>query len=137
MGEIDEAMIFDTARTPDEIQQLYEQETGLSGDPPFADLAGGDYHLLSERGRYLPEHDVWVLDDVTSPAVDGGDPAMDPGAEPMPNGGRVNMGAYGNTAFASRSEWPLKTDVNRDGVYDHIDFALGVHEWVAALPWVE
>jgi hypothetical protein len=28
----------------------------------------------------------------------------DPSQEPMPNGGRINMGAYGGTAYASMSE---------------------------------
>ena len=30
--------------------------------PMFADYGNGDYHLLSERGRYWPEHNVWVVD---------------------------------------------------------------------------
>lgn len=32
------------------------------------------------------------------------DPADDPSDEPMPNGGRINVGAYGGTAYASTSE---------------------------------
>jgi hypothetical protein len=40
---------------------------------------------------------------VTSPCIDAGDPASACGNEPIPNGGRINMGAYGNTAQASKS----------------------------------
>ena len=36
-----------------------------------------------------------------SPCVDAGDPDSVWTAEPKPNGGRVNMGAYGNTTDAS------------------------------------
>jgi hypothetical protein len=55
---------------------------------------------------------VWFLDEVTSPCVDGGDPNVNVSNEPMPNGGRINMGAYGDTAYASMSEWPIPDDVS-------------------------
>ena len=45
----------------------------------------------------------WVTDDVTSPCIDAGDPASDYANEPAPNGGRINLGCYGNTAEASKS----------------------------------
>lgn len=70
-------------------------------DPLFADAAGGDYHLRSVAGRYTPGG--WVVDAVTSPAIDTGDPASPFALETAPNGGRSNLGAYGNTAQASRS----------------------------------
>ncbi len=76
----------------------------FSSDPLFAQPDARDYHLLSQRGRYWPEHDVWVLDKVTSPCVDAGDPNADYSDEPTPNGGRINIGAYGGTAYASLSE---------------------------------
>jgi len=78
----------------------------ISVDPMLADLDGGDYHPLSENGRYVPAYGLWSFDDETSPCVDAGDPAEDPSAERMPNGGRINMGAYGGTAYASKGEWP-------------------------------
>jgi outer membrane protein assembly factor BamB len=37
------------------------------------------------------------------PTTDKGDPADDFSAEPLPNGGRINIGAFGNTAFAELS----------------------------------
>ena len=72
----------------------------LLADPLFA-TAPGDYHLRSMHGRYTPGG--WVMDAVTSPAIDAGDQASDYSQEPQPNGGRINLGAYGNTAEASRS----------------------------------
>ncbi|MHC4184627.1 MAG: LamG domain-containing protein, partial [Planctomycetota bacterium] len=136
-GIIDDVRIYDAALSPEEIQEL--SETGIDeGDSPlFANAAGGDYHLKSERGRYWPEHDVWVLDDVTSPCVDGGDPNVNPSGEPMPNGGRINMGAYGGTAYASMSEWPIPEDNNRDGLVNWIDFAMLADKWLQQLGWVE
>ena len=44
------------------------------------------------------------IDSAISQAVDGGDPASDYAAEPDPNGGRVNLGAYGNTSEAHVTE---------------------------------
>gem|GEM_PF-749669 len=108
-----------------------------NASPGFADAGGGDYHLLSERGRYWPAHDVWVLDDVTSPCVDGGDPNLEPSGEPMPNGGLVNIGAYGDTAYASMSEWPLAGDNNRDGIVNMSDIAITANEWLERLPWAQ
>ncbi len=76
----------------------------LSRDPLFVNPEAKDYHLRSERGRYWPAFDVWVLDEVTSPCLDAGDPQSDYSAERKPNGGRINLGAYGGTAYASMSE---------------------------------
>jgi hypothetical protein len=81
-------------------------EGNIDLDPVFVDPNSNDYHLRSQRGRYWPEHNVWILDDVTSPCVDGGDPSADYSGERKPNGGRINMGAYGGTAYASMSEPP-------------------------------
>ena len=103
--------------------------------PIFADADANDYHLLSERGRYWPEHDVWVLDDATSPCVDGGEPNENPTDERMPNGGRVNMGAFGDTAYASMSEWAMSGDVSRDGLVNFKDMAIVAGEWLDFMPW--
>ena len=45
----------------------------------------------------------WVLDEVTSPCLDAGDPNSPVADEPQPNGGRINMGVYGGTGEASKS----------------------------------
>ncbi|MHC4476207.1 MAG: S8 family serine peptidase, partial [Planctomycetota bacterium] len=75
----------------------------IGADPCFADAANDDYHLKSEAGRWDPDSEIWVLDDIISPCIDKGDPASPVGNEPLPNGGRINMGAYGGTAQASKS----------------------------------
>ena len=82
------------------------EETGvgvgnISSEPLFADWLNRDYHLKSRNGRWDPVSETWVKDDNTSPCIDAGDPALDPMDEPDPCGGRINMGAYGGTAYAS------------------------------------
>ncbi len=76
-------------------------------DPLFVTAAGGDYHVQSMGGHYSAGG--WVLDSRSSPALDSGDPASAYAQESAPNGGRVNLGAYGNTPEASRSV----VDLNR------------------------
>ena len=138
-GTIDDVRIYDRALSAEEIEQMYS--VGLAGgeypDPLFADANNGDYHLLSERGRYWPMYDVWVLDDVTSPCVDGGDSHVKPAAERSPNGGRINIGAFGNTGYASMSEWPFAGDLNLDGIVNLADFAILAQGWLEGLPWAE
>lgn len=75
----------------------------LSEDPLFADPEAGDYHLRSVGGRFEPRSASWVVDTRTSPAVDRAEGTTPFDAEPIPNGGRADLGAYGNTAEASRS----------------------------------
>jgi hypothetical protein len=81
--------------------------TGLGNsdsNPLFANPAIHDYHLQSIGGRYNPITDFWEIDVAHSPAIDAGDPASSYSEETLPNGGRINMGAYGNTLEASRSQ---------------------------------
>jgi outer membrane protein assembly factor BamB len=53
----------------------------------FADAGAHDYRLTGPQ-----------------PSTDQGDPADAVGDEPAPNGGRINLGAYGGTAEAERSQ---------------------------------
>ncbi len=139
MGEIDEIMIFNRVLSAEEMQVVYKSQLSVL----FADAENNDFHLLSEKGRFVPLDPVvnngleglWTFDGVTSPCVDGGDPAERPYRERMPNGGRVNLGAYGNTLYASMSEWPIEGDINRDGVVNLADLALMAGQWLIALPW--
>ncbi len=78
-------------------------EGNIRNNPLFADPENGDYHLKSQAGRWDPASQSWVIDDVTSPCIDSGDPSTPIGMEPPPNGGIINMGAYGGTAQASKS----------------------------------
>ncbi len=106
-------------------------------DPRLADPSSGDYHLKSQAGRCDPSSESWVIDDVTSPAIDGGDPADPIGYEPFPNGGIVNMGAYGGTGEASKSyfgttlcETIVAGDINGDCKVDFLDFAFMSFHWL-------
>jgi len=139
-GMIDEVMLYDRALSEAEISQLYTAGAAgenLSADPGFADANSGNYHLLSDRGRYEPLIEMWVLDDTTSVCVDGGSSDMEPVNEPMPNGGRVNLGAFGNTAYASMSEWPIRGDLNYDGSVNFYDMAIIAEQWLDKLDWYE
>ena len=44
------------------------------------------------------------------------------------------MGAYGGTAFASMSEWPILGDVNYDGIFNLLDFEIKAEDWLYTLP---
>jgi parallel beta-helix repeat protein len=66
--------------------------------PYFVDDANDDFHLMS-----------W------SACIDAGDPNSDYSNEPVPNGGRIDMGAYGNTKEATSGD---KTDKDNDGLPD-------------------
>ena len=63
----------------------------------------GDYHVQSQAGRWDPVTEAWVQDELTSPCIDAGDPAVPVGPEPIPNRGIINLGAYGGTAATGRS----------------------------------
>ncbi len=76
---------------------------GTPDDPNDDVWVEGDYHLKSQVGRWDPAGQSWGVDEVTSPCIDAGDPNSPVGDEPEPNGGRINMGAYGGTAAASKS----------------------------------
>jgi hypothetical protein len=79
----------------------------IDTDPCFARLGNGqvesDYHVKSQAGRWEAVSGSWVKDDVTSGCIDAGDPNNDVGDEVHPNGGIINMGAYGGTAEASKT----------------------------------
>jgi len=76
----------------------------LNADPLFADPDQNDFHLKSTAGRWDPAANGgaggWVIDTVTSPCIDAGDPTdnatNEPGTNPV-----LDMGHFGNTAQAS------------------------------------
>jgi len=115
------------------VQQGLEGQGNIRDNPLFADTNGGDYHLLSEKGRYVSTYGLWAFDDRTSPCIDAGDPEADVTAERMPHGGRINMGAYGGTPEASLSRWPLAGDINQDGSTDFRDLAILAEGWLDRL----
>jgi len=63
----------------------------------------GDYHVKSQAGRWDPLRQAWVRDAANSPCLDSGETTTPVGNEPAPNGGRINMDAYGGTDEASKS----------------------------------
>ena len=67
----------------------------------YEDLATMDAHLLSPVGYRLNDGAAGPATISYSPAIDRGDPDADYSEEPSPNGGRLNLGAYGNTIEAS------------------------------------
>jgi hypothetical protein len=96
----------------------------------------GDYHLKSQAGRYNPITQTWVYDAVTSPCIDAGDISDPIGYEPFPNGGIINMGAYGGTTEASKSYFGLPLcetivagDINGDCKVNFLDFRLMALHW--------
>lgn len=137
------------------LQKEFVDGTGtgnIIGDPMFVDLSGGDYHLKSQFGRfqfgdpdiYTGNTDRLVQDAETSPCIDAGCPFGVPRAERLPNGGVINMGAYGGTPFAAHSPWMLSGDLNRDGRVNYKDFPLVnapsqvlliANDWLTKLPW--
>jgi len=66
------------------VQGGFPGEGNIAADPTF--LAVDDYHLASG-----------------SPCIDAGDSGDPVGAEPAPHGDRINLGAYGGTAQATRT----------------------------------
>jgi predicted outer membrane repeat protein len=116
----------------------YWDPNGTPEDPNDDFFVEGDYHLRSQAGRWDPAAGSWVVDDVTSPCIDAGDPNSPVGEEPFPNGGRVNMGAYGGTAEASMAyfdgpvcETIIAGDINGDCRADWADLR------ILALHWLE
>jgi len=81
----------------------YLNANGTPDDPNDDFWVEGDYHLKSQAGRWDPNSENWVQDDITSPCIDAGDPNSPIGHELFPNGGIINMGAYGGTVEASKS----------------------------------
>ncbi|MCG8698249.1 MAG: hypothetical protein MI922_09365, partial [Bacteroidales bacterium] len=135
---VDEIAIFDRAGTTNEMASLYfDSFSGHNyGYPWFADPAGGDYRLQSRFGRFAGQSDPndpatinWVYDSVNSPGIDWGDPNDAVGLEILPNGNRINAGAYGGTIYASRGLW----DTNKDRMIDMDDLTVLAENWLAGI----
>jgi len=107
-------------------------------DYPYDDFwIDGDYHLKSQAGTWDANEGRWGIDEVTSPCIDAGDPMSPIRLEPFPNGGIINMGAYGGTAEASKSyfgeplcETIIAGDINGDCNVNFQDFATMALHWL-------
>jgi hypothetical protein len=97
----------------------------------------GDYHLKSQGGHWDRATESWVRDDVTSLCIDAGDPNNPLGVEPFPNGGIINLGAYGGSAEASKSYFgepvcmtQTPGDINGDCKVDQTDMDILLAHWL-------
>jgi Leucine-rich repeat (LRR) protein len=100
LGDLNADPLF--ARRGSWVNASNPQELLPPGDNQAVWLAG-DYHLQSQAGRWDADGHTWVQDAASSPCIDGGDPSSPVGAEPAPNGGTINLGAYGGTTEASKT----------------------------------
>jgi len=94
----------------------------------------GDYHLKSETGRWDARARQWVVDELTSPGIDAGDPGSNWIDELWPHGRRINVGAYGGTPQASwsSSDVGLAEDLNADGDIGLADLERFAAAWLAS-----
>jgi hypothetical protein len=111
------------------------QEAGP--EDPCAVWVPGDYHLKSQGGYWDRATAAWVRDEVTSACIDAGNPANPLGLEPFPNGGVINLGAYGGSAEASKSyfgeplcETQIPGDINGDCRVDQTDMDILQAHWL-------
>jgi hypothetical protein len=79
--------------------EVGQDQHSLTSDPRFVDVGAEDFRLR-----------------VDSPAVDRGDPVSLYDHEPSPNGGRIDIGAYGNTADATASPAQLVQVLSPSGL---------------------
>jgi parallel beta-helix repeat protein len=101
--------------------------------PLFADSNSGDYHLKSTAGRWNPNTETWVMDANTSVCIDAGNPGCPLGDEPNGiNNVRINMGAYGGTAQASKTpvNWYSLADLTNDWQIDLSDVKVFTSYWL-------
>ena len=117
------------------------QDGNIDTDPLFAHEGNwdsdtwiqGDYHLKSQAGRHDPARQIWQIDDQHSPCIDAGDPTAAYKNEPLYNGQRINIGAYGNTQQASKTAnckaYP-PGDLNKDCKVTTADLAILAKNWL-------
>jgi parallel beta-helix repeat protein len=75
----------------------------ISADPQFVNAAAGNFHVQS-----------------TSPIIDAGNPSSEFVEEPLPNGGRVNLGYDGNTPQAATSSAATTVQVTEPTSLDRL-----------------
>lgn len=96
----------------------YLTNGNFSFDPLFVDPDNHNFHLKSKGGHWDPNSGTgWTIDNEHSDCIDAGNnyPYEN---EPEPNGAVINMGAYGNTEYASKTYntgCQLYVDVNASG----------------------
>ncbi|MBN1509667.1 MAG: right-handed parallel beta-helix repeat-containing protein, partial [Sedimentisphaerales bacterium] len=96
---------------------LHDPDVAVCADDPDAVWIIGDYHLMSETGRWEPTSQTWIADEFTSSCIDAGDPDSPWLNEPEPNGEWINLGAFGGTTQASMTwgGWTLTVSSDDHG----------------------
>jgi len=101
-----------------EYKNVQASSSDIKADPQYADRSSRDYHLKSKAGRW--DGKGWVTDSTSSSCIDAGYSSSDYSAEPQDNGGRINIGAFGNTKYASKSGTSIVVDNNQAPVMNSI-----------------
>ena len=109
--------------SPNDLSVGYSLGVDNGATDDFHDQStGGSFHggslapvISSTTGLPVALTSSVTADASTSPAVDRGDPASSFANEPSPNGGFINIGAYGNTAQASKSATSYVVMINPNG----------------------
>src|SRR5439155_10990480 len=100
-------------------------------NPLFVDLDGAD-----NLPGYTGGADHGLDDDFHlqpgSPAIDKGDPAAYFLSEPWPNGGRADIGAYGNTPEAAQSPTQLVQVLSPNGLEKYEASQQVITQWRSA-----
>jgi hypothetical protein len=118
---------------------IFAGNGNIGDDPLFvdSDSSARDFHLRSQVGTWNRNEGIFYQYAEHSPAIDAGEPEGDIGQETFPNGGIVNMGAYGGTAEASKTYFgttPCETivagDINGDCIVNFLDFAFMARHWL-------
>ncbi|MCL7414353.1 MAG: hypothetical protein M8353_12205, partial [ANME-2 cluster archaeon] len=112
---------------------LYDNQLGNYNnvDSGTGDAANGKYYLNSTGLTW--NGTGWESMSTLSPCIDAADPADSYENEPYVNGGRANMGRWGNTQYASNSGWGFDTS----HIYVGTKFTAytdSAHEWNYGTP---
>ncbi len=112
----------------------YWDPNGTPNNPKDDFWVEGDYHLKSKVGRWDPAAQRWVIDKITSPCIDAGNPGSDWKGELWPHGRQIDMGTYGGTAEASLSPFSVGSpaDLNGDGRIDFRDCSVFAAGWLSS-----
>jgi hypothetical protein len=99
---------------------VWPGEGNINKDPLFLSPVHRPYNFHLKA-------DGWNI----SPSINAGDPFADYSLEPAPNGGRINMGAYGGTEEAASSDIlrPVPSDADADLAVNMVDFAILADNW--------
>ena len=100
-------------------------------NPLMQNVDGGDFHLKSKAGRFQDSSGTFVVDTVDAWGIDKGNPQSTFTNELQVNGVRVNIGAYGNTEYASKGT----TNVGIEVRIANVPATLGTNDNPLPLTW--